>query len=52
MRWALSILIYLIMLATLGVFSVRRGHWVMFIVGFFFPLFWVIGTLLPRRQVT
>lgn len=41
--------IYFVLLVTLGVISIRKGHWVMFIVGIFLPLFWFIGALLPRR---
>ena len=40
-------LLYLVLLITLGVISIRKGHWVMFIIGIFFPLFWLIGALLP-----
>jgi ABC-type multidrug transport system permease subunit len=40
-------LLYLILLVTLGVFSIRKGHWVMFIIGIFIPLFWLIGAILP-----
>jgi len=43
--------IYLVLLITLGVLSLRKGHWVMFIIGIFIPLFWLIGALLPRRRV-
>jgi hypothetical protein len=41
--------IYFVLLITLGVLSLRKGHWVMFIIGIFIPLFWFIGALLPRR---
>jgi hypothetical protein len=34
---------------TLGIISIRKGHWVMFIIGLFLPLFWVIGALMPPR---
>ena len=45
------VIIYLILLVTLGVMSIRNGHWVMFIIGIGFPLFWVIGALMaPRGQ--
>ena len=47
---AIGGLLYLILLVTLGVLSIRKGHWVMFIIGIFFPLFWLIGALLPPRQ--
>jgi len=42
--------IYLVLIVTLGVLSIRKGHWVMFIIGFFFPLFWLIGALLPPKR--
>jgi len=44
--------IYFVLIITLGIMSIRRGHWVMFIIGIFLPLFWLIGALLPdkRRQ--
>ncbi|HLN15842.1 MAG TPA: hypothetical protein VK277_03715 [Acidimicrobiales bacterium] len=44
--WAV---LYIVLLLTLGIFSIRKGHWVMFIVGIFIPLFWLIGALMPRR---
>ena len=46
---ALWAAIYLVLLIVLGVVSLRKGHWVMFIIGIFIPLFWLIGALLPRR---
>lgn len=27
----------------------EEGHWVMFLVGIFLPIFWLIGALLPKR---
>jgi hypothetical protein len=39
-----------LLLVTLGVVSLRKGHWVMFIVGLFIPLFWIIGAIMPRRM--
>lgn len=43
---ALGVL-YFLLLVTLGIMSIRKGHWVMFIIGIFIPLFWIIGALLP-----
>jgi hypothetical protein len=40
-------ILYVVLLVTLGILSIRKGHWVMFIVGFFIPLFWLIGALMP-----
>jgi hypothetical protein len=42
--------IYLVLMITLGILSLRKGHWVMFIIGLFLPIFWLIGALLPRRM--
>jgi hypothetical protein len=42
--------IYFVLLITLGVISIRKGHWVMFIIGLFIPLFWLIGALMPSRE--
>jgi hypothetical protein len=43
-------ILYFVLLVTLGIMAIRKGHWVMFIIGIFFPLFWLIGALLPPRQ--
>jgi len=40
-------LLYVILLITLGIMSIRKGHWIMFIIGIFIPLFWIIGALMP-----
>jgi hypothetical protein len=45
--WAV---IYLALILTLGIMSIRKGHWVMFVIGFFLPLFWLIGALLPTKR--
>lgn len=47
---ALWAVIYFVLILTLGLLSIRKGHWVMFIVGFFLPFFWLIGALMPRRM--
>jgi hypothetical protein len=43
-------LLYVVLLLTLGIMSIRKGHWVMFLVGLLLPIFWLIGALLPRRR--
>jgi hypothetical protein len=42
-------ILYLVLLFTLGLMTLRKGHWVMFIVGIFLPLFWLIGAVIPPR---
>ena len=42
--------VYLVLMITLGIIAIRKGHWVMFIIGIFIPLFWIIGALLPPTR--
>jgi len=43
-------ILYVVLLVTLGILTIRKGHWVMFILGLFLPLFWIIGALMrPKR---
>ena len=52
MLWfIISGIVYFILLVTLGVISIRKGHWVMFIIGLFLPFFWLIGALMPSRRL-
>ena len=46
MWWGLGAL-YIVLLATLGVLSLRKGHWVMFLVGIVLPIFRLIGAIMP-----
>jgi hypothetical protein len=46
---ALSLL-YILLFLFLGLRSIKRGHWIMFLIGIFIPLFWLIGALLPPVQ--
>jgi hypothetical protein len=39
--------IYVVLLVTLGILTIRKGHWVMFFIGIFLPIFWLVGALLP-----
>ena len=50
MEFVIGGIIYFILLVTVGIISIRKGHWVMFIIGIFFPLFWFIGALMPPKQ--
>jgi hypothetical protein len=47
MPWiAGGLLLYLVLVGTLGVLTFRRGHLVLFWVGFLFPVCWLFGSLL------
>ncbi len=39
--------IYFILIVTIGVICLRKGHWIMFIIGIFFPILWIIGAVMP-----
>jgi len=41
---------YVALMLTLGIISISKGHWVMFIIGIFLPLFWFIGALMPAKR--
>lgn len=41
------IVLYVAMLFMLGVATLRKGHVLFFALGIFFPLFWIIGAVLP-----
>jgi hypothetical protein len=42
--------VYVVLLITLGIMSIRKGHWIMFLIGIFIPLFWIIGAMLPPTR--
>jgi hypothetical protein len=44
---AIGIILYFVLLLVLGVSCLRKGHWVMFVIGIFLPIFWVIGAVIP-----
>lgn len=43
-------LLWIVLMITLGVTTLRKGHWVMFIVGIFIPVFWIIGAVIPPKR--
>lgn len=43
-------IIYLVLLFTVAVLSFRKGHWVLGLIGFIFPVLWVVGAVLPDRH--
>ena len=50
MEFVIGGILYFILLVTLGIMSIRKGHWVMFIIGIFIPIFWIIGALMPPKR--
>jgi hypothetical protein len=45
MWWGLG-LVYLALLVTLGVMTLRNGHGWLFFFGIFFPILWIIGAIM------
>ena len=48
----LSILfvIYVACIFTVAGITFRNGHWILGILGIFFPIFWLIGVVLPPTE--
>jgi hypothetical protein len=42
--------IYLVLILSLGVLTFRKGHWILGLIGFIFPILWLIGAILPTRR--
>ena len=43
-------ILWIVLMVTLGIVTFRNGHWVLFILGIFFTLFWIIGAVIaPAR---
>jgi hypothetical protein len=53
MWWAIGIggvFLYVLVAVTLGLTTLRNGHGWMFIFGFPFPLFWLIGAFMQPTE--
>jgi hypothetical protein len=37
--------VYVVMLFTLGILSIRNRHVILFLLGFALPLFWIVGAM-------
>ena len=49
--WGIGLgVIYLVLLFTLAIMTFRKGHWVLGLIGFIFPLLWLIGAILPDKR--
>jgi len=42
-------ILYLVLLFTVALMSFRKGHWVLGLIGFIFPILWFVGAILPSR---
>jgi thiamine transporter ThiT len=42
--------IYLVLIVTIGVITFRKGHWVLGLIGFIFPILRLVGAILPPKR--
>src|SRR4029077_12885041 len=42
--------IYVVLIITLAVTSFRKGHWILGLIGFVFPVLWLIGAIPPSGR--
>jgi hypothetical protein len=49
--WTITGVICLVLICTLCLLSSRKGHWVLGLVGFLFPILWLVGAILPARRL-
>jgi hypothetical protein len=51
--WVMLAALYITAFVVLGITTLRKGHSVMFFVGIFFPILWIIGALMaPTPEAT
>ena len=48
--WIILAGVYIAMLVVLGMLTLRKGHTVLFILGIFFPLLWIVGAVMPPTR--
>ena len=44
--WLLLAVVYIVVLITLGITTLRKGHVFLFVIGIIFPILWIIGALI------
>jgi hypothetical protein len=44
--WFLCAVVYFVVLITLGVATLRKGHVILFVIGIIFPILWIFGALM------
>jgi hypothetical protein len=53
MWWGIGIgggILYLVLLVTLGVMTIRNGHGWLFFFGIFFPILWIFGAFMRPNE--
>ena len=47
--WSVFFIFYVMCLFTVCLYTFRKGHFVLGIIGIFFPILWLIGAVLPAK---
>lgn len=51
--WAISMaVLYLVLVFTIALLTFRKGHWVLGLIGFIFPVLWLFGAILQAPAGT
>lgn len=53
LNWFFSLtlgIIYIALVCTVAIVTFRKGHWVLGLIGFFIPILWLVGAILPARR--
>ncbi|MGO9489616.1 MAG: hypothetical protein ACLQBB_11375 [Solirubrobacteraceae bacterium] len=45
-------ILYLFLLLFLGVRTIQNKHWILFVVGIFIPVVWIVGAMLPPKGMS
>ena len=49
--WGIGLgVLYLVLLFTVAIMTFRKGHWILGLIGFFFPVLWLIGAIMPATR--
>ena len=43
----LGAVLYLVLLLAVGLTCIRKGHWILFLLGILLPFLWVVGAVMP-----
>ena len=44
--WIMLGVLYIVLLVWLGLATLRKGHTILFVLGIFFPLLWIVGAVM------
>jgi hypothetical protein len=48
--WILLSVVYLTLFFVLGLATLSKGHYILFSVGIFIPILWIVGAVIPPTQ--